>query len=140
MQVVIILFCLIGLVITVFFNGKRRKLVKRLRKAREPITYNDFYDMLEVPAFSQELSRILCGRLMRKLKMKNFFIYPDDNLYELVAFDREEYKDLINDVCLKLNVRYPRRHELKGYEEEYSEILTPKDMIYFISHFNQLYN
>ncbi len=139
MEAAIIVFCVAGILFISLFSNGRSKIIRQLRKEREAVSLDAFYQEFEKENLSRDITKTIYHKVQAFLKMDKFVFHANENLKEILKLDKEEVRDIITDVCTKLNINYPRFQDLESYQEEKGEITTIKEMIYFISFFNQEY-
>jgi len=139
MEFVIIIFCIAGFIIIALFEKKRHNITRKLAAERKAISPDEFYHLLNNTSFSKTIVRAVYDKVLHFMKMKQCYIFPEDNMKEMLLLDEDEIKDFITDVSIKLDLKYPRLKQLTDYQEKYGEINTAKDIVRFVSTFNKVY-
>jgi len=139
MEFVIIIFCLLGFVVIGLFEKKRGKIAKKLAAERTAISPEEFYGLLNNSTYSKTITLAVYNKVLHFMKMKKCYLFPEDNMKEVLLLDEDEIKDFITDVSIKLDLKYPRIKQLTDYQKEHGDINTAKDIVRFVTEFNQAY-
>ncbi len=122
-------FILIGIIVFIFiiFALRNVDVYSELRKVNEnrpELSKDDYAYLLIQKGFKKEHIEIVYDAIKKHTFIDKLSIYPEDDIYNLLCIDSEDFADIIVGIFKGLNKRIPEHEEIEKLNHEFESKMT----------------